>query len=1180
MLGDPPHMPSHVQQLLERAKEDAELQRIMPDTALELHPDLSYADMLEAIMQAYAPRQALGERSYILSPDSTGRVTRAYQPRFDTISYAELNNRIKSLAGCWLTHPQHRLAIGEFVCILGHTGIDFLVVDLACAYAQTVSVPLQTSMVGGDIDGIVAETGAAAIAATMADLVQATQLAGRHGSVRSVIAFDYEPGDDGDRAIWEAAQAELRRNGSSASLVALDELTGSFDPKQWAPPPPHPDGLQRMALLLHSSGSTGRPKGVIMTDHIVKAAWRPSPAPFISVAYAPMNHFAGRTQISGALAVGGTAFFTATPDLAHLFEDMRLVRPTHVMMLPRILEMVHRHYLNEVVRRGGDGEGGENIRAEVMADMRATHFGDRVAQISHGSAPATEEIKRFFAECFQVEINEGYGQTEAGGGIARDGRLSPFISAYKLRDVPALGYHVTDKPYPRGELCIKSSLATPGYFNQPEATARLFDEDGFLCTGDIMEERGPREVRYIDRANDVLKLSQGEFVATGALTMTFESGSPLIEQIYIHGNSVRSYLLAVVVPNLAVASQRLGEDFGEPALRALIGAELKEVARRHDLRAFEVPRDFIVEYEPFSFENGLLTSILKRRRAALKARYGDALEALYEQLEKRQQEEFAALRQSGELTILQHIGKALEIILGVEEIDPSLPYSFSQFGGDSLAAVSFSSLLEEMFGVDIPVSAILSPAGSPTVWAEMIKAANDEPTGPTMVSVHGENPEILSADDLDLDAFFDTAMLEAVQEPPEGAPSSILLTGATGFLGRFLCLEWLERLAERGGKLICLVRATDEATARDRLLAQFSGPDPILEAHVRALADAHLQILIGDIAAPRLGLDTAAFAKLATEVEHIVHCGALVNHMLSYADLFGPNVASTAELIRLALTSRKKRFDFISTVGVFGFLEAGQPVTEATPLARTAAVTDNYAWGYSASKWASEHLLRAANARFGLPVNIFRCDMILSHRKYRGQINLRDVFSRLLCSVVTTRLAPASFYERNADGSRRHAHYDGLPSDFIAAAITGIGEGSSHDEVRIFNVLNHHVADGISLDRLMEWVGEAGYPLELVADHAQWRERFEQKLRALPEAQRQHTSLPVMLHLQEPMPIPPVHPDSAAFVDAVRRLPSGEVPRLDRVFLFKCLSDLQAHGLIAPPMAPANAPSRDIEVAQ
>src|SRR3974390_516559 len=220
-----------------------------------------------------------------------------------------------------------------------------------------------------------------------------------------------------------------------------------------------------------------------------------------------------------------------------------------------------------------------------MDEMRANFLGDRLVSVGIGSAPSTPEMRQFVVDCFQVPLRDGYGLTEAGGGVMNSGKLSrPPITDYKLRDVPELGYYTTDKPYPRGELCLKSSLVSPGYFKKPEATAKLFDAEGWLLTGDIMEERGPDELVYLDRANDVMKLSQGEFVSIGMLGRIFEKTCPVIQQISLYGNSARSFLLAVVVPDMEVAAARLGRTPDESDLRAMIRAEMKEAAVSEDLR--------------------------------------------------------------------------------------------------------------------------------------------------------------------------------------------------------------------------------------------------------------------------------------------------------------------------------------------------------------------------------------------------------------------------------------------------------------------------------------------------------------------------------------------------------------------------------------------------------------------
>lgn len=1139
-------------------------------------PGMSLADIIATVLEGYEERPALAERSYELSPENaSGRSARRYLPAYSAITYGELRRRTEALANAWRRHPEHGVAAGDFICILGFTGIDFTAVELAAAYVQAVTVPLQTSLAGTQLEGILKDTAPATLVATLTDLEQAVRLAIANRGIRSVVAIEYDPRVDAEREIFEAAQGQIERAGSAVRLTTIGGLIEFGRAYRWEPLPPHVQGAERMALLIHSSGSTGTPKGVIIPERMAKHVWiqggaganEQEPA-VVGMVFAPMNHFMGRYVVFGALSQGGTAHFTMKPDLSTLFEDIRLVRPTFMSFFPRILELVYQYYQGEVVRRTGEGaRDAEEVDAEVRAEMRAGFLGNRLRGGTIGSAPIAPEVKQFMRDCFDIMLLEGYGSTEGGIVITFEGRiLRDLIIDYKLRDVPELGYYGTDKPYPRGELCVKSRIQSPGYFKRPEATAALFDEDGYVKTGDIMEERAPDHLVYIDRRNDVLKLSQAEFVAVGQLGATFEGGSAVIRQIHIYGNSSRSYLLAVVVPDMEVAASLVGHDPSEPELRALIRSEMLEVARSHELRTFEVPRDFIIELEPFTLENGLLSSVRKRMRPNFQRKYGERLEALYVQIERKRHEELMALKDPGSpLTVLEKVVKALEASLGIDGIDPATTLNFADLGGDSLGTVSFSMFLKDIFGVAPPVNSIISPAGNPRRWAEWIETelGTDGSGRPSFACIHGKDAKDLQIQDLDIERFLDPQDLRrAPTDPPRADTRTVLLTGANGFLGRFLCLSWLERLAAVGGKLICLIRAADNRAARQRLDEVFTGLDPELTRRYQALAGGRLEVIAADVAEPRLGLQQEEWDRLAREVDHVVHPAALVNHMLAYEHLFGPNVAGTAELVRLALTTRQKRFDFVSSAAVTLLVDPARGNDEDSPLLPRVTLSDDYAAGYGVSKWASEALLQSAQRRYGLPVNVFRGDMMMPHTRYHGQINVPDMITRLLYSIVLTGLAPESFYEREPNGSRARTHYDGLPVDYIAEAMVGIGT-VAHREIRTFNISNHH-DDGVSLDTMVDWIESAGYPLERIRDHAEWVRRFEAKLSTLTDAQRQRSSLAIMGYLDKPHPAHQPSAGSEHFTAAVRDLPGWNgVPHLTEAYVHKYLDDMHRLGLIA-----------------
>src|SRR6202007_2989703 len=113
----------------------------------------------------------------------------------------------------------------------------------------------------------------------------------------------------------------------------------------------------------------------------------------------------------------------------------------------------------------------------------------------------------------------------------------------------------------------------------------------------------------------------------------------------------------------------------------------------------------------------------------------------------------------------------------------------------------------------------------------------------------------------------------------------------------------------------------------------------------------------------------------------------------------------------------------------------------------------------------------------------------------------------LSLSWVPTGTAPASFYQLDANGNRQRAHYDGLPVSFVAEAIATLGQ-QAVDGFTTYNVLNPY-DDGIGLDQCVDWLIDAGYPIQRIPDYDGWLQRFETSLRAPPERTRPHPPRPL-----------------------------------------------------------------------
>ncbi|MGH3262732.1 MAG: SDR family oxidoreductase, partial [Trebonia sp.] len=371
-------------------------------------------------------------------------------------------------------------------------------------------------------------------------------------------------------------------------------------------------------------------------------------------------------------------------------------------------------------------------------------------------------------------------------------------------------------------------------------------------TGDVFAEIAADRLVYVDRRNNVLKLAQGEFVTLAKLEAAF-GNSPLIRQIYVYGNSAQPYLLAVVVPTEeALADNNL------ESLKPKIADSLQKVAKEADLQSYEVPRDFIIETTPFTLENGLLTGIRKLAWPKLKQHYGERLEQIYADLAAGQANELAELRRSGaDAPVLQTVGRAAAAMLGAAAGDLSPDAHFTDLGGDSLSALTFGNLLREVFDVDVPVGVIVSPANDLAAIAGYIEAERKGSKRPSFASVHGRGATEVHASDLTLDKFLDEATLAAAPSLPKPATEvrTVLLTGATGFLGRYLALDWLERMDMVDGRVIALVRAKSDEEARARLDKTFDSGDPELLAHYQELAADHLEVIAGDKGEANLGLD-------------------------------------------------------------------------------------------------------------------------------------------------------------------------------------------------------------------------------------------------------------------------------------------------------------------------------------
>ncbi|HEY5937967.1 MAG TPA: thioester reductase domain-containing protein [Kofleriaceae bacterium] len=981
--------------------------------------------------------------------------------RAGTINYRTLWRRVTALAAAW---TRERIAgRDDRVGLCGAPGIDWVVADLACLYTGAVSVPLAINLPPSELRALIEHARLTTIVCGAAQLPQFAEVRGCR-----VIAMR---NNDADR------DAALSIPPGVIEIGAL-EAAG-------APVPPMVTKRgDDLVTVMYTSGSTSRPKGVMLSEQrslatLVTALEWPV-FPHVMIGYLPHSQIAGRRFVFDVLVNGGITHFAGD---ALPFASMATARPTMMPMLPRVSGMLYQQFKSELVARFGpdtdpviaiDDERGRL----VMEGMRETTLGDRLCLIRVGSASTAPDVITFLERCFGVAVANGYGTTETSS-VTCNGALFSHVE-YKLAAVPELGYATTDRPFPRGELLVRSPENALGYLDDPAATAELFDPDGYVKTGDVVEDRGNRELLWIDRRSSVAKLAQGQFIATTRLEEMYATGSPFIDQIYLYVNPRHAFLLAVIVPS--GDALRLHGD----QLRRALREELDRIARATGRRSHEVPRDFVIASEPFTQENELLTESGKQNQRRLRERFSARLDELHATIEARQ---LATSSTDGVRGVL-----AIALGLARADLDAAPPgIGFVGFGGDSISALRFCTLVKEAFGVAISVGSVLDPSASlATIVARVEGLIGRDRSELAFEDVHAPGDEVRAAD---LDAIV-PAEISAATTPAARPPAVVLLTGASGFLGQVLIFELARRLPA-AGQVICLVRGADDRVARDRLRSALGDRGDQLE---QLITSGRVRVCAGDLMAPLLGLASRDHEALANSIDAIVHSGALVNHALSYQQLFEPNVRGTLEIMRLAMR-RRAAITFVSSIGVASRPETGAIVAE-TEHARTlwparpvGGGPDDHGVGYVTSKWAGEVLLEQLHHRHGIAVNLVRCSNLAPDLEYPGHLNWADTTNRLLYSVLATRLAPQSFY---APGDAT-ARYDLLPLGTVARSIAA-SACTEPTGLATYHASCGHAGPALSLDHLIDWIESAGIALTRLP-HATWFAAFRDQVEQLPARQ-------------------------------------------------------------------------------
>ncbi len=524
---------------------------------------------------------------------------------------------------------------GDRVALLAENRWEWAVVDFACLAIGAVDVPMFPTLTAEQIRKQITDSGARIAFVSTAEVYRKVQGVGG----LQTIAMDAVEGAESFGAIVAGDEPASRD-------AAFDAVRGEIGPED-------------LATLIYTSGTTGDAKGVMLTHGNIAANlsmtteiyhFKPTDT---TVSFLPLSHVTARHIDYLFYADGVTLAYVSRAE--RVLPAMAAVKPTIFVAVPRVYERVRQSVESKSAKAGGlkakiftwavkTGAG----HREAVANGRtpgsplwklanrlvyrkiADAFGGRVHTFVAGGAPLGIDLSRWFADV-GLPIFEGYGLTETSPVIAvnRPG-------ANKLGTVgqtmPNIECRIAEED---GELLVKGPSVFPGYWNKPEATADVFDAEGFFHTGDVGNIDSEGYLSITDRKKELLKTIGGKLVAPQPIEAKLKV-SALVGYAALQGDN-RKYITAIVSPNFPALEEWASGEGIAAGDHAVLVREPKVVARyqqefdraNEGLQPWEKVKRFRLVADEWTQDSGHLTPSVKLKRRVVKEQYGKQIEEMY-----------------------------------------------------------------------------------------------------------------------------------------------------------------------------------------------------------------------------------------------------------------------------------------------------------------------------------------------------------------------------------------------------------------------------------------------------------------------------------------------------------------------------------------------------------------------